>query len=99
MAKLNVIWSNRAKIKRFEILSFYNVRNKSKEFPKKLNQRINREIKLLSKSPNIGIRTDIENVRGLIIDNIILYYEVVQNTIIILFLWDSRQNPKDLKIK
>ena len=99
MAKLNVIWSNRAKIKRFEILSFYNVRNKSKEFSKKLNQRINREIKLLSKSPNIGIRTDIENVRGLIIDNIILYYEVVQNTIIILFLWDSRQNPKDLKIK
>ena len=99
MAKLNVIWSNRAKIKRFEILSFYNVRNKSKEFSKKLNQRINREIKLLSKSPNIGIRTDIENVRGLIIDNIILYYEVVQNTIIILFLRDSRQNPKDLKIK
>ena len=99
MAKLNVIWSNRAKIKRFEILSFYNVRNKSKEFSKKLNQRNNREIKLLSKSPNIGIRTDIENVRGLIIDNIILYYEVVQNTIIILFLWDSWQNPKDLKIK
>ena len=99
MADLNVIWSNRAKIKRFEILSFYNSRNKSNKFSKKLNQKINREIKLLSKSPNIGIKTDIENVRGLIIDNIVLYYEIAQNTIIILFLWDSRQNPKDLNIR
>ena len=99
MAELNVIWSNRAKIKRFEILSFYNSRNKSNKFSKKLNQRINREIKLLTKSPNIGIKTDIENVRGLIIDNIVLYYEITQNTIMVLFLWDSRQNPMDLKIK
>jgi len=99
MAELSVIWSNRAKIKRFEILSFYNSRNKSNKFSKRLNQRINREIKLLSKSPNIGIKTDIENVRGLIIDNIVVYYEIAQNTIIVLFLWDSRQNPKDLNIK
>ncbi len=99
MAKLNVIWSNRAKIKRFEILSFYNSRNKSNKFSKNLNHKINREIKLLSKYPNIGIKTDIENVRGLIIDNIVLYYEITQNTIMVLFLWDSRQNPMDLKIK
>ncbi len=66
MARQKVIWSHRAKIKRYAILDFYLERNKSNSFAKKLNEKFNRGIKLLSKYPNMGIKTDIDGVRGLV---------------------------------
>ena len=47
----------------------------------------------------MGIKSDIDGVRGLIIDNFILFYEIDKESIIIHYIWDSRQNPDDLKIK
>jgi len=99
MAKRKIIWSHRAKIKRYEILKFYLERNKSNTFSRKLNNRINKEIKLLQKFPDLGIKTNIKGVRGLIIDNFILFYEISEKLIIVHFIWDSRQNPEKLKIK
>ena len=99
MASRKIIWSHRAKIKRYEILEFYIERNKSKTYSVKLNNQFNRGLRLLSKYPNMGIKTDIEGVRGLIIDNFILFYEVEKSTIIVHYLWDSRQYPTELNIK
>ena len=69
MAKRKIIWSNRAKIKRYEILKFYIDRNKSNTYSIKLNRRFNKELLLLIEYPNLGIKTDIKGVRGLIIEN------------------------------
>jgi plasmid stabilization system protein ParE len=99
MAKRKIIWSNRAKIKRYEILWYYIERNKSNTYSKKLNIRFNKELRLLIKYPDLGINTDIKRVRGLIIEHFILFYEFNQNIIIVHYLWDSRQNPEELKIK
>ena len=99
MAKRKIIWSNRAKIKRYEILKYYIDRNKSYTFSRKLNSRINKELKLLLTYPNLGIKTNIEGVRGLIIENFILFYELDKKVIIVHYIWDSRQNPETLKIK
>jgi plasmid stabilization system protein ParE len=99
MAKRKIIWSKRARIKRYEILKFYNDRNKSNTYSIKLNRRINKELQLLIKYPNIGIKTDIKGVRGLIIENFILFHELDKNIIIVHYIWDSRQNPEDLIIK
>ena len=99
MAKRKIVWSHRAKISRFEILKFYIDRNMSNSFSRKLNKRINKELKLLLRFPHLGIKTDIENVRGLMIDNFILFYEIDKNLIIVHYLWDSRQNPEKLMIK
>ena len=74
MVKRKIIWSNKAKVKRYEILKFYIDRNKSNTYSIKLNHRINKELRLLKKYLNTGIKTDIKGVRGLIIENFILFY-------------------------
>ncbi len=99
MAKRKIIWSHRAKISRYEILNFYIEKNKNNTYSRKLNKRINKELRLLLKFPNIGIKTNIEEVRGLIIENFIIFYETNKDFIIIHYIWDSRQNPENLRIK
>ena len=99
MAKRKVIWSHRARIKLFMILEFYTERNKSKTYSKKLYTKFNKELLLLLKQPEIGIKTEIAAVRGLIVDEFVLFYEVKTEMIIVHTLWDSRQNPSDLRIK
>ena len=99
MAKRKIIWSNRAKIKLIKILEFYAERNKSKHYSNKLYQRINKELNIPLKQPDIGIKTEIESVRGLIIDDYIIFYEYDNKTIIVHTIWDCRQNPGDLRIK
>jgi plasmid stabilization system protein ParE len=99
MAKIKVIWSNKAQIKLFNILDFFAERNKSKSYSIKLYQRFRKELNLLQKQPDLGIKTEIESVRGLIVDDYILFYECMQDQIVVHTIWDCRQNPVDLKIK
>ena len=99
MVKRKIIWSHKAEIKLFKILEFYAERNKSKTFSAKLYQRLNKELKLLLKQPEIGLNTDTESVRGLIVDDYILFYEIENEIITIHTIWDCRQNPYDLRIK
>lgn len=99
MAKRQIIWSHRARIKLFKILEFYAERNQSKTYSIKLYQRLNKELKILFKQPDIGLNTEIESVRGLIIDDYILFYEYDNEFITIHSIWDCRQNPDDLRIK
>ncbi len=80
-------------------MEYYAERNKSKIYSEKLYRKINKELELLLKHPGLGIYTDIESVRGLIIDDYILFYEETQEMIIVHTLWDSSQNPDNLKIK
>ncbi len=99
MAKQKIIWSGKAKKKLIKILEFYAERNKSKFYSAKLYQRFNKELKILLKQPDIGIKTEIESVRGLIVDDYILFYECNSEFIIIHTIWDCRQNPNDFQIK
>ena len=99
MAKVKIIWSHRAEIKLFKILEFYSERNKSRSYSKKLYERLNKELKILIKQPDIGLKTEIESIRGLIIGDYLLFYEFVNEVIIIHTLWDCRQNPDNLIIK
>jgi toxin YoeB len=99
MAKRKIIWSHRARISRYEILKFYVERNKSNTYSRKLNNRINKELRLLRRFPDLGIKTEIKGVRGLIIDKFILFYETNEDFIIVHYMWDSRQDPGKLKIK
>ena len=99
MAKRKIVWSHRARIKLLMILEFYTERNKSKAYSKKLYTRFNRELSLLLTQPEIGIKTELDSVRGLIVEEFILFYEVTTEMIIVHTLWDSRQNPTDLSIK
>jgi plasmid stabilization system protein ParE len=99
MAKRKIVWSNRAKIRLFAILDFYIVRNKSKVYSIKLQKLISKEVNLLLKQPDLGLKTSEDSTRGLIIENYIVYYEITDEKIIIHTIWDSRQNPDNKIIK
>ena len=99
MGKRKIIWSSKANRKLLEILEYYAQRNKSKKYSIKLYNRFRSELLKLVKQPEIGIKTEIESVRGLIVADYILFYELDNERIIVHTLWDSRQNPEDLKIK
>lgn len=95
MAKRKIIWSLKARVRLFEILDFYSYRNQSKTYSIKLYSKIIKDLKTLKNNPDIGIKTDFENVRGLIVSDYILFYEYNKNEIIVHTIWDSRQNPEN----
>ena len=99
MAKRKIVWSNRAKIRLFAILDFYIVRNNSKIYSIKLQKLNSKEVNLLLKQPDLGLKTTEDTTRGLIIENYIVYYEITDDRIIIHTIWDSRQNPDNKIIK
>jgi plasmid stabilization system protein ParE len=99
MAKRKIVWSHRAKIKLFEILEFYIKRNQSKTYSVKLYRSIYKEVKLLLKHPDLGLKTTEDSTRGLIIGSYIVFYEIADDKIIIHSIWDSRQNPDSRTIK
>lgn len=94
MEKLKIVWSDIASEKLEEILLFYFIRNDSETYPKKLYKKFIQDIRLLAHAPNIGITTKLKNVRGLIIEEFIVYYEIKDDTVLILTIWDCSQNPK-----
>lgn len=99
MAKRKIVWSHRVRIRLLMILEFYAERNMSKTYSKQLYTKFNKELSLLHTQPEIGIKTELDSVRGLIVEEFILFYEATNEMIIVHTLWDSRQNPANLRIK
>jgi plasmid stabilization system protein ParE len=99
MVKRTIIWSPRAKIDLFNILDFYFQRNGTKTYSIKLNGNLRKSIRLLETHPEIGVKSDIENVRNLIHGNYEIFYEIKIKTIEIITIWDCKQDPEKLKIK
>ena len=93
MAKRKIVWSNRAIKRLYGILEFYDQRNKSKTFSKKLYQLLQKQVKVLIKFPEIGLKTTEETTRGLIVEDCIIYYQITDIKIIIHTVRDSNQNP------
>jgi plasmid stabilization system protein ParE len=76
MVKRKIIWSPRAKTDLFNILDFYIKRNGNKTFSIKLNTNLRKSIRLLETNPEIGVQTDIENIRNLIHGDYEIFYEI-----------------------
>ncbi len=91
-----VIWSQIAQNDRKEILNYWFHRNKSKTYSKKLNELFIKSIKLISDFPEIGKPTDIPNVRIKLVRDHLLVYEAQIDKILILTIFDARQNPQKL---
>ena len=97
MAK-QIIWSRRAQTDRKEIFKYWNKRNKSNIYSKKLNGLFKEAVRLISQYPEIGKPTDNKNARIKIVRNYLIIYEVDdKDRLLILTVWDSRQNPQRLK--
>jgi plasmid stabilization system protein ParE len=95
MVKYKIVWSIEARLDLIDILDFYIKRNKSNIYSIKLNAKINKSIKLLSKNPFLGLPTDFDSVRAIITGDYQIIYEVFDQIILIVMIWDCRRNPED----
>ncbi len=93
MAK-QIIWSLQAQEDRKQILSYWNNRNQSTTYSKKLHQLFKDALKLVSQFPQIGRQTDIDNVRIKLVKDYLVVYEEDKTNIYVLKIWDGRRNPE-----
>ena len=96
MAK-RIIWSARARDNKKEVLKYWFKRNKSKVYPKKLNDLLKMAVKSLADSPIPRKKTDFGNAYVKIVRDYLIFFEEDDSTIYILSIWDTRQDPKKLK--
>lgn len=91
-----VIWSIRAQADRRKILEYWRLRNKSDSYSRKLSRLFKESVKIIRSFPHVGKQTDQANTRIKIVKDYLIIYEVSDTQIIILTIWDSRQNPETL---
>jgi plasmid stabilization system protein ParE len=93
----SVTWSLLAQKNLREIKSFYDQRNQSSTYSNKLLKTFRDTAKLIEKFPNASILTDFENVKGFIILDYIVFYEILEDHILILLILDCRRDPEQIK--
>lgn len=95
MAK-RIIWTEFAQVQKKEIFEYWNERNGSKTYSRKLNQLFDEAAELLSVQPYIGRPTQFENIRAKKVKTFHLMYKVTDDEIQVLIIWNTRRNPDDL---
>jgi len=96
--KREVVWSRNSEIQLQEILEFFTRRNQSSVYSQKLFKLFKSELNIVAKQPEIGIKTRLNGIRGIIVGDYILFYEIFDNKLLVLKIWDCRQNPDKLDI-
>jgi hypothetical protein len=79
MAKHEIVWTNVSEIQLQEILEFFTQRNKSTQYSRILYKKFKTELNTAAKNPEIGIKTKLDQIRGLIIEDYILFYEILED--------------------
>jgi plasmid stabilization system protein ParE len=97
MAKKRIVWSKEARLDFKATLEFYNERNGSNTYSRKLADQIFNIIEKLQSNNFLGIKTSDAEVRVLIKGTFSIFYEVKEEEILVLIIWDSRRNPDELK--
>lgn len=92
-----IIWSEEAQNDRHLIFSYWNLRNRSNVYSKKLNGQLNKTLLVLCDFPFIGRPTQKIYVRSKIVLDYLIIYKITDTKIIVLKIWDSRRNPQKLK--
>jgi len=94
-----IIWTKHAQKERIDILKFWIEHNKSITFSWRLNDLIKDSLKLISRYPFIGKPSNREDIRVKVLKNYLIIYQITPTEIIVLSIWDNRQNPEKSMIK
>ncbi len=95
MVKYKIEWSLEARLDLIDILEFYVTQNGTASYSVKLNSRINKSVRLLSGNPFLGTITEYDSIRVLAKGDYQIIYEIFNQLILIVMIWDCRRNPKD----
>ncbi|HEY3372760.1 MAG TPA: type II toxin-antitoxin system RelE/ParE family toxin [Prolixibacteraceae bacterium] len=95
MATFKIDWSVEARLDLRDILEFYIDQNGTATYSIKLNSEINKSIKIIAKNPFIGILSNYDSVRAFIKGDNEIIYEIFEQSILIIMIWDCRRDPED----
>ena len=94
-----IVWLENAKNDLKDIVLYYNERNGSTVYSRKLVNVLKSSLLLLETNPFLGIKVkNKENYRVLIIKNYKVFYKILLNRIEIMLVWDTRQNPDKIPV-
>ena len=99
MARKEIKWTLRAIHDKLDILEFWINRNKSKTYGEKLDSLFDKSVESLSNHPEQGKKTNYKNIRIKIVRHYLIFYLIQEREVEIIRIWDSRRNPKKLKIR
>jgi plasmid stabilization system protein ParE len=97
MAK-RVIWSFRARNDRQTILEHWHDRNGNKDYSSKLAEGFRETIRYIAEHNYIGVATDEKNVRIAVCERYLIFYEIKEESVEVLTVWDSRRDPQNLTL-
>jgi plasmid stabilization system protein ParE len=93
MAK-EVRWSKSALADRRHIYEYWRYRNKSDIFSDKLDLLFKEVSTLIAAFPELGVQTDVNKLRMKVVRNFRLFYFDHSDHILIVRVWDTRQDPQ-----
>lgn len=94
MAKRKIIWSNTAMKKLYAIFESDIRKGNGKSFSNELFKTITKQVRLLQKHPESGMKTSDESIFGLKIETFLIYFELKADMICIHFVSDNGQDKK-----
>ena len=98
MAKRKIIWTKNSIKERTKIYDYWNNRNKSKEFSKKLHRLFIKSLQPLKTNPELGVLNNELDFRYLIVRHHLIFYNFNHTEIIVLKVCEAHQNPDNLKL-
>jgi plasmid stabilization system protein ParE len=98
MAK-KVVWTQTSIQDRFKIYEFWLNKNKSNLYSEKLEKLFIEASKLLAEFPEIGTQTDLNDVRVKVVRDYKIFYINLNDSIQIIRVWGTRQNPDELELE
>lgn len=93
---VKIIWTNTAAIQRRKTLAYWNNRNKSATYSKKLISEIAERVLFLCNNPEIYVKTNFPDIRTSTLGHYNIFYKITSTGLIVMAFWDNRQNPKML---
>lgn len=94
-----IVWTSFAKESKYAIFLYWNQRNQSTSYSRKLNVLLQESLKQIVKFPESAIESNNSNVRLKILSHFELIYQITNTQIVVLDIWDTRQNPENFPIK
>jgi hypothetical protein len=94
MARRKVIWSLNALRDLLEINAYYNYRNKSKIYSKKLNYEIKQRLQTLDLNIVLPQKTTVEKLFYFTHNHISVCFEINKNTLTVMLVIDERRSPE-----
>jgi addiction module RelE/StbE family toxin len=92
-----IVWSRKSQDDKKDIFLYWNDRNKSKIYSKKLNKLFIAAVEFVAEFPLVGKKSNIENVRMKVIRDYLMIYEFSDEYIFVLRVWSTQQNPERIK--